>query len=65
MCGARRRKEFDCGLVVQPVVGVGVGVGDAVGLGVLSGVGIAGDGEGEVGAVLESIFVDKSNGCRN
>lgn len=33
-----------CGLVVQPVVGVGVGVGDVVGLGVLGGVGVAGDG---------------------
>ena len=44
MCGARRRKEFDCGLVVQPVVGVGVGVGDVVGFRVLGGVGVAGDG---------------------
>ena len=52
------------GLVVQPVVGVGVGVGDVVGFGVFGGVGVAGDGEGEVGATRKSVFTDIGDGIR-
>ena len=50
------------GLVVQPVVGVGVGVGDVVGLGVFGGVGVAGDGENEVG-IISCIEYFTSNFC--
>ena len=53
------------GLVVQPVVGVGVGVGDVVGFGVFGGVGVAGDGEGESTAVGESIFANRDDRIRN
>ena len=52
------------GLVVQPVVGVGVGVGDVVGFGILSSVGVAGDGEGEVGTTRKSVFTDIGDGIR-
>ena len=58
-------KEFGCRLIVQPVVCVGVGVGNVVGFGVLQGVGVAVDGEGEVGAVVERMVTNCGNGIRN
>ena len=53
------------GLVVQPVVGVGIGVGDVVGFRVLGGVGVAEDGEGEVRAVGKGVFTDFCDGIRD
>ena len=53
------------GLVVQPVVGVGVGVGDVVGLGVLGGVGIRRDGEGQGGAIRERTVADGRDGIED
>lgn len=50
------------GLVVQPVVGVGVGVGDVVGFRVLGGVGIRRDGEGQDGAIRERTVADGRDG---
>ena len=52
-------------LVVEPVVGVGVGVGDVVGFGVLGSVGVAGDGEGEVGSDIKSFYTYGDDGIWN